>query len=177
MTAQQTTLTIAIASLFVSVLAALGTGAQAYWARRMATRRYDVAARFGLMGVNGVVVHKDRVMTREEREINARQSYDRPVFGVIVRNTGALPIVVNKWSLNAGYGDFSPLRDSIGKPLPYEIPAGGSESWWADAAIVVETLKAFEEVLKRGPARSLVGKVECGDGSVGESKPLHGPSA
>lgn len=157
-----TTLTLTVTSLVISILAAVGTINQAWWARRAATRTFVVEARHGFAGRGGVV-SKAQIVSPAEAQRYIAQGYGQAVFGAVVRNVGALPIVVTKWSVVMARGwEFSPVGESIGPSLPHQIPAGGSQDWWVPVEVIVTAANAAQSVGADLQPVQVV--VECGDG-------------
>jgi hypothetical protein len=115
-----TALTLTITSLVVSFLALFASGAAAWWTRRQATRTYRIVAQFGFMG-RGLIVHVERMPSPRERDRYLSEGYTRPLVGVTVRNTGAIPVVVNKWEISMGGASVSAVGDAIGPDLPHSI--------------------------------------------------------
>lgn len=170
-----TTLTLTITSLVLSLLAAAGTVAQAVWTRRATTRVFSVEARFGFRSGAGLV-HRPTWPTEREAEQIRAEGYREPVVGVIVRNTGALPLVVQRWSVVAEGGmSYVPVRapELIGPTLPHQVPAGGSADWWSPADNLLGLAAAATVV---GPRpRTFRVQVECGDGTARTSRRMTMP--
>lgn len=99
------------------------------------------------------------------------QGYTRPLIGVIVRNTGALPLVVNSWSVTYGDGmSFRPVGDLEGPGLPHQLLGGGSQDWWVPAQSIAGLVDAADSIGMGGGALRV--RVECGDGTAKISAPL-----
>lgn len=165
-----TALTLTITSLVVSLLALVTSGAAAWWTRRQATRTYTVTPQFGFMG-RGLIVHVERRPSLQQRDRYLSDGYTRPLVGMTVRNTGAIPVVVDKWEISMGGASVSAVAEMIGPDLPHSIPAGASQAWWMPAEMFAQAeaaIRATAPKLYEAP-RVLV---TFGDGRTTRSKPL-----
>ena len=55
------------------------------------------------------------------------------VIGIAVTNVGRAPVRIDKYGaeLVRGGMSFHPLRDAIGPDLPFRLPPGETETWYA----------------------------------------------
>ena len=124
---------IACLGLFIAVLS-LGWQV-ASWA--LEGRRVRVVLKHGAMGpggsVSGPVECSGR--PRDLSAVRAEGFTGTEVLGVTVTNIGRAPVTVSKYSANlvkAGFS-FSPIGNRIGPELPFRLPPGESETWYAHA--------------------------------------------
>lgn len=142
----------------------------AWWTRRQATRTYRVRALVGQMGRGGVVT-RESWPTPEEAQQVAEQGFDRPVIGVRVVNTGAIPVTVDKWEVDLGGFSFRPLGDAvIGPALPATIAGGASEDWF----MPVDRMSSVVQVLRElnSEHRRVRLRVTFGDGSTAVTRSM-----
>lgn len=138
-------------------------------------------------GTNMITAPLRAALREEWTKQLVAQSYTRAVIAVRVRNTGRMPVTVERWSL-VGLTRVSdsvldkierqrnPTRDEpemeptgdglIGPQLPHLLPAGGASATWAVNAMAVSAFAAATKGTFGLEALAIVGKVELGDGRM-----------
>lgn len=161
-----------IVACFGAVIAVLSLGWQiAAWT--LEGRRVRVNLRHGAMGTHGFAVGnvgRDR-KPKDLGSVVAEGFVDREVLGISVTNIGRATVTVTKYSVESVGGPFSftPIGSQIGPKLPYRLPAGESETWYADMEDVHALVSTSASIRKeaRRPVRM---SVELGTGDVQKTR-------
>lgn len=142
--------TAAFAVALVGLLvAALSLGWQiASWA--LSGRRVRVVLQHGVQGRGGFAIGPVERNSAPRRVDTLRsQGWDGPeVLAIEVINVGRSTLTVRTYSVHAiGSGmSYTPIGDVIGKPLPFRLEPGESETWYSDmqdARALVSSLPAL----------------------------------
>jgi hypothetical protein len=109
------------------------------------------------MGTHGFAVGKvgrDR-KPKDLRSVVAEGFVDREVLGISVTNIGRATVTVTKYSVESVGGPFSftPIGSQIGPKLPYRLPAGESETWYADMEDVHALVSTSASIRKKQGAQ------------------------
>ncbi|WP_156794808.1 phosphoribosylamine--glycine ligase [Curtobacterium sp. BH-2-1-1] len=131
---------IAFAALIVSALSLLTGAAALGW--QISSWHYDgrrvrVRLLHGGIGTATAVVGK---VGRDGRPKDLSSAIDqglvaREVIGIAVTNVGRAPVRIDRYSLHPVGGPVSltPHGDAVGPELPFRLPPGETETWYAYA--------------------------------------------
>ncbi|MFB9749216.1 phosphoribosylamine--glycine ligase [Leifsonia shinshuensis] len=140
-----------LVSVFSLCVAALSLGWQiALWL--LGGRRVSIQLRHGVLGDGGIAAGP--VGNGKANDISSmrHQVFVGPeVVGVDVINVGRLPLTVSEYSLRVKGGQFSfvPHGEVIGRPLPFRLEPGESETWYVDAADARALARVHRDMGKR----------------------------
>lgn len=99
-------------------------------------RRVRVNLRHGAMGAHGAAVGKVERdgKPKDLGSVVAEGLVGREVLGITVTNIGRATVTITRYSVESVGGplSFTPLGSQIGPKLPYRLPPGESETWYAD---------------------------------------------
>jgi len=158
-------LLIACLSLLIGALA-LGWQVAA-WA--LDGRRVRVVLLHGASGMAGAAVGKVGRNGRpvDLSQVRAEGFTGEEVIGISVTNIGRSPVRVDRYSveLTRGGMSFSPIGDAVGPELPFRLPPGESETWYARHSDALRLLHSMRSI-GRAPSRTVRMSVQLGTGDI-----------
>jgi len=127
--------------------------------------RVKVKLSAGAMNSGGMVTMPPRNFTPQALAQIQTQGYPVPIVAVEVANVGRQPVTVAKWNLLHATGvSYMPVAAAIGKPLPFRLEVGASETWAVELKTVLDIVAATEATITSNSGRGVRGVVELADG-------------
>lgn len=163
---------MALAAFFVAALGLLVASLSFGWqiaAWVMDGRRVRVQLLHGARGQHGVAIGKVG-RDKQPKDLNtviAEGFTGEEVIGIAVTNVGRAPVRVDKYSVHLARGGmtFTPIGDAIGPALPFRLPPGETETWFAladDGRRLVSATRSIGQIASSDVYMS----VELGTGDV-----------
>lgn len=132
---------LALAGLVIALLSLAVALLSAGWqitAWVLDGRRVRLALVHGALGRGGAAVGRVERDGRPKNLTHLRDEgfFDEEVIGVSVTNVGRAPVRIDGYGVELVSGEmsFKPVGDAIGPKLPFRLPPGESETWYARAA-------------------------------------------
>lgn len=150
------------------VIAALSLGWQiAVWT--LEGRRVRLTLTHGAMGRGGAVTGKvaRNGQPKDLAQVRGEGFTGEELIGIAVTNLGRAPVRIDKYSVRMldGGMEFSPLGESIGPDLPFRLPPGETETWYARASSARALVYASRGLKPHASARVQM-TVQLGTGDV-----------
>jgi hypothetical protein len=146
-------MSIAIGALVLAVLSFIASGLSVGWqiaSWMMDGRRVRVSLLHGASGPVGSAVGKvgRNRRPRNLASVRAEGFTGNEVVGIAVTNIGRAPLRVDRYGVRLVKGGFSfyPIGEAVGPTLPFRLPPGETETWYAnvdDARALVASARAI----------------------------------
>lgn len=153
---------------WIALYAALVATASAVWQLAnfaLTGGRVKVKLRAGAMNQSSLLTMPPSNFTQKALDGLRAQGYQVPVVAVEVANVGRQPVTVASWSLRHSRGiSMTPMGELIGKPLPFRLEVGESQTWAVELAAVLPFVTAAESALTSRGGKGIRGVVELADG-------------
>lgn len=136
-------------------------------------RRVRVRLLHGAMGHHGVAVGKVS-RDRQPRDVNAviaEGFTGEEIIGIAVTNVGRAPVRIDKYAVALARGgmSFIPIGDAIGPDLPFRLPPGETETWYARADDARRLISATRSI-GHAASSDVYMSVELGTGDVRKTR-------
>lgn len=153
---------------WIALYAALVATASAVWQLAnfaLTGGRVKVTLHAGAMNRSSMLTMPPSNFTQQTLNRLQAQGYPVPIVAVEVANVGRQPVTVASWSLQHARGiSMTPVAELIGKPMPFRLEVGESQTWALELAAALAFVTAAESAFTSRSGKGIRGVVKLADG-------------